>query len=289
MTRRIAPRDALRRLKCRYLASREVRRLAADPDAKAQAIARALQLTLSPSLEAAELARIDRIEHLRRILEASNDEIVVIDYGAGSPTDDLSPEAMAQGRAVTYRLRDLATLVSMPRRWALLLFQLVRQLQPQTCLELGTAMGISAAYQAAALELNGSGRLISLEGAPDVAEIARRNLRALDLTAATVVVGRFADSLPSALETLGPLEYALVDGHHDRDATIEYFLQLLPSLTDDAVVVFDDIDWSSGMREAWQVIREHGSVRLSVDTRKLGLTVVGPNRGAQNAFRVALN
>jgi predicted O-methyltransferase YrrM len=267
------------------MAPRHVRQLAMLPDPRAQMIGSAIGAALTPGLAADEKMWIDRIEELRRLLTASNDEIVVVDYGAGARPGSSSPEEMVRGKPTTYRVGDFA-LVSMSPRQALLLFQLLRRLKPRTCLELGTAMGVSAAYQGAALELNGMGRLISLEGAPNLAELARRNLHDLGITVVTIRVGRFVDSLPAALQELTPLEFAFVDGHHDRDATIGYFLQLLPHLTDDAVVVFDDINWSRGMRDAWRAVREHARVPLSVELGKVGLVVVGPPRGERAAVRI---
>ena len=44
---------------------------------------------------------------------------------------------------------------SMPRIWARFLMRLVGELAPRSCIELGTGFGISAMYQAAALETAG--------------------------------------------------------------------------------------------------------------------------------------
>ena len=64
---------------------------------------------------------------------------------------------------------------------------------------MGTAVGISAAYQAAALALNGRGTFTTLEGAEPLADIARDNLRRLGLGMVEVVVGRFEDTLDAVL------------------------------------------------------------------------------------------
>src|SRR5688572_21226429 len=45
--------------------------------------------------------------------------------------------------------------MSIPSVWGRFLMRLVRELAPRSCLELGTGFGLSTAYQAAALELNG--------------------------------------------------------------------------------------------------------------------------------------
>ena len=106
---------------------------------------------------------------------------------------------------------------------------------------MGAAVGISAAYQAAALALNGRGTFTTLEGAEPLADIARDNLRRLGLGMVQVVVGRFEDTLDAVLERRRPVDYVFVDGRHDRQATLAYFEQTSPFLAETAFLIFDDI------------------------------------------------
>ena len=61
------------------------------------------------------------------------------------------------------------------------------------------------------------------------------------------------------------------DGHHTKEATLNYFQQLLPTAHNDSVFVFDDIHWSPGMEAAWEEIKAHPRVKVSIDTFFLGL------------------
>ncbi|MHC4591152.1 MAG: O-methyltransferase, partial [Planctomycetota bacterium] len=158
--------------------------------------------------------------------------------------------------------------------WAFLQFRLVRALRPASCLELGTAVGISGAYQAAALELNGHGRLFTIEGAPKVASVAEENFRKLGLARVSVRVGRFRNVLADVLAECSPLDYAFIDGHHEEHATIRYFRQVLPCLQPKAVLLFHDISWSDGMRRAWRTTRSSKEVRCAVGLPNLGVCVV---------------
>jgi predicted O-methyltransferase YrrM len=139
---------------------------------------------------------------------------------------------------------------------------------------MGTSVGISAAYQAAGLELNGWGRLMTLEGAPEIAALARRNLSELGLERIEVREGRFQDILGDAAREHGPLEFVFVDGHHDGEATVGYFGQLKPQLAPGATVIFDDIDWSPGMRRAWREISADDSVAVSADLGEIGIVSI---------------
>ncbi|UJH92555.1 class I SAM-dependent methyltransferase [Antarcticibacterium sp. 1MA-6-2] len=56
------------------------------------------------------------------------------------------------------------------------------------------------------------------------------------------------------------------DGNHQKEATLEYFHKLLPLAHNDSVFIFDDIHWSKGMEEAWEEIKNHPEVRVTIDS-----------------------
>lgn len=169
-----------------------------------------------------------------------------------------------------------------------MLFRMIRHLRPVSCLELGTCVGISASYQASALKLNGSGQLITLEGSPEIAKLARETLAQLELTNATVVTGPFYQTLPGALESAAPIDFLFNDGHHDHDALLAYFTQALPHLAKEAVIVFDDISWSSGMRQAWREIEDDSRVAATVDLGIIGIALISEDRSGTRHYTVPL-
>ena len=79
-----------------------------------------------------------------------------------------------------------------------------------------------------------------------------------------------------------PVDYAFIDGHHDEQATLDYFEQLLPHLAPRALLVFDDVDWSDGMKRAWQKIQADPRVAISIETRTLGLCVIDSTISKRN-------
>jgi len=263
-------------------ALRRLRALATPTHPGLERILAAVELALQGRADPDERAWIARIERRRRELLASDEPLAPVDYGAGQTSAaDRHPQVAGEAEwTVGGRCRS-----SKSPFWALLLFRLVRELRPERCLELGTNCGISAAYQAAALRLNGAGSLRTVEGNPALVALSRRSLASLGL-AATVEEGRFADVLPRLLEEEGPFDHVFVDGHHDGAGTVGYFEQLLPRLGPAAVVVFDDIAWSTGMAQAWQTLRAHPRVRVAVDLGAMGVCVV--DGGAGPAIRVTL-
>jgi predicted O-methyltransferase YrrM len=247
--------------------------LAADRDERARRVATALELRFR-DLGEDERADIKRIEGARKRLLSDDRELELINYGAGSPDARRSAPEMEAGSITHNVVGAICRRASSTRSKALLLYGLVRESAPARALEMGTALGISAAYQATALRHTVPGaRLTTLEGAPALAAVARETFASVGLDNVDVRVGRFRDTLPAALAE-GPLGYAFVDGHHDEEATLEYFERLLPHAPD-SVLVFDDIRWNDRMERAWRRIAADDRIGLAVDLDEYGVVFTG--------------
>lgn len=247
----------------------EARRLKQSEGEAAAVLVRALEAVSGNDFSPEEKNLIRKIETLRKSLLVSKERIELPDYGAGA----VSQQAKNGRRPQTTIGR--ITISSKSSFWAGLLFKLIRELRPKTCLEMGTNMGMSASYQASALQLNGAGKLITLEGSQPRARQARKNLDHLRLNNVEIVNGRFQDILPGVLKRCGPVDFVFIDGHHDEEATKKYFLEILPHASGSALFIFDDIAWSEGMKRAWQVIRNHPQVKASADLYVMGICLVG--------------
>ena len=66
-------------------------------------------------------------------------------------------------------------------------------------------------------------------------------------------------------------DFIFFDANHREEATIRYFEQCLPSINNETIFVFDDINWSEGMKQAWSQIKNHPSVTTSIDLFFLGI------------------
>ena len=216
---------------------------------------------------------IDKIEILRDVLSKSTNKISITDYGTGSPDLKLSCEEMRQGRVVNRTIGEVCKTASMSYKWAFLLFKLIREFRPNIVIEMGSSLGISGTYQAAALKLNRQGKMVTLEGAESLASLAKENFKKLDLENIDVVVGRFSDTLQDVLLKNSPVDFIFIDGHHDKDATVRYYNQVLPYLSDRAIIVFDDIGWSVGMQQAWEAIKISENVKVVLDLHDIGICI----------------
>jgi len=198
------------------------------------------------------------IETRRKKLLQDSSTITIEDFGAGSKNNT------SNIRKVNYIAR---TSLSQGK-YAHLLYNLVKRYQPETILELGTSLAVSTSYLALA---NPQARMISLEGSKAIAAIANETLQACGVKNVSVRVGKFDDTLDSALLDLQTIDFAFIDGNHTKEATLRYFEKILPYCTERSILIFDDISWSEGMYEAWQQIVANQNVSVSIDICKQGL------------------
>lgn len=199
-----------------------------------------------------------QVEALRRQLLQDKTVIGIQDFGAGSSVDTSSRRVIAS----------IAKNAAKPAKWTQLLFRIVHYYQPKTILELGTSLGISTAYMALA---NPRAHIITTEGCPEITRYAKQNFRSLQCSFIQQVTGNFDDTLPGILKGISHLDLAFIDGNHRFQPTLNYFQQLLPVLHHSSILILDDIHWSEDMERAWDVIRQHESVRLTIDLFFIGL------------------
>lgn len=198
------------------------------------------------------------IENLRGGLLRDDRTITITDLGAGSHVNNNKQKQVSQ----------LAKNALKPAKLAQLIYRLAQDFSPRNILELGTCLGLTTAYLAKAAP---SAAVTSIEGCPETAAVAKQNLEVLQITNADLKVGDFNTVLPEVVEDAEQLDFVFIDGNHRKQATIDYFLQCLPKLHEDSVMIFDDIYWSKGMKEAWQTIKAHPSVTVTVDLFWIGL------------------
>jgi len=271
----------------RWKAKSAVTRLISHTNPKLRAIGEALRDSLNHVQTAEEQQWIQRIEQRRAFLLSSEKEIGVVSYGAGRPGSRKTRDEMDRGLHTKALVKNICR-ASKPPFWANLLFQLVRKLKPSSCVEMGSCVGISAAYLTAACRINSNGELRTLEGSPETAQIAQETLETLGLTNGTVIVGPFHTTLAGVLESAQPIDFFFNDGHHDHDAVIRYLNESVPYLAEEAVMVFDDIAWSPGMRKAWREIEEDDRVVASIDLQDIGIVVFRSQPGPKEKFRIPL-
>ena len=200
------------------------------------------------------------LDNLRRRLSEDNHFLSRVDLGANGM------DFPRQKKLVT--VRHIVRRSSVSPRIGELLFRLSQYFQPGFILELGTSVGLSTAYLKAGWpECN----VLTIEGSQEVADEARRNFNLLGFAGIIQRTGNFDDLLPGILAESPSPDLVFIDGNHRKEATLNYFNQILQHIKPSSVIIFDDIHWSDGMQEAWKEIRRNQKVRVSVDLFSVGI------------------
>ena len=180
-------------------------------------------------------------------------------------------------------MQQIASVSLKPKKYAQLLYKLVKYVQPKTILELGTSLGLTSAYLASA---NKEAQLITIEGAPSIAAIAKENLDHLQLQNVHLITGNFDETLETVLAKKSAIDFVFIDGNHRKEPTLRYFEQLLKKSTEQSLFVFDDIHWSRDMNEAWTTIKNHSSVTLTIDLFFIGLVFFRKEQKVKQHFTI---
>ena len=200
----------------------------------------------------------DAIEKVRNTLYENDKVLTIEDFGAGSTVSKSNQR----------KVSSIARSALKPKKFGQLMFRMVNHYHANTIVELGTSLGITTSYLAAA---NEKGKVYTMEGAKEVAAIAKENFNKLSLQNITLIQGNFDHTLQNALHNLQTVDLAFVDGNHRKEPTLQYFHQLLLKTTEQSILIFDDIHWSKEMEEAWAIIQQHPAVTLSIDLFFIGI------------------
>lgn len=197
------------------------------------------------------------LKNYRKSLLENKNFIEVTDFGAGS-------RVFKSNRRQISKIAKTAGIS--PKR-AELLFRVTDYFQPETILEIGTSLGLATSALALG---NPKAKVITLEGCPQTANVAKKQLNQFDCNNVENIISEFESFLIA--ENLQSVIYNLIyfDGNHSKKATLAYFDLLLSTTDNDSVWIFDDIHWSQEMEEAWETIKNHPKVRVTIDTFQWG-------------------
>ncbi|WP_452598787.1 O-methyltransferase [Pontimicrobium sp. MEBiC01747] len=192
-----------------------------------------------------------KLKAYNKHLFSNNNTIEVTDLGVGSHV------MKSNTRFISQMAKNAGTTLHRAK----LFYRLIAYLKCNTILELGTSMGIATH----AMHLgNPEANITTVEGCPNISKFTSNTFKQFGLKNIDVLTGDFNE----VTKTLTSNTYDLIyfDGNHQKEATLNYFETLLPTAHNDSVFIFDDIYWSKGMTEAWETIKQHPQVTVTIDT-----------------------
>jgi predicted O-methyltransferase YrrM len=208
-----------------------------------------------------------KIENYRQILNSSDEKLLLTGLGA-----------RGNFSSKTRKVKDIAVRESVSHHYGRLLYNLSWEFKPDKIIELGTCLGVGTMYLALG---NDCGKVFSLEGAPSKASLASSMLQN-DAPNVEVITGNFDDKLSEVLAHAGKADLVFIDGNHKKESTLKYFEDILEYSHDNTVFIFDDINWSPGMMEAWKVIQNHPGTRVCLDLFRIGIVLLNPKLQKEN-------
>ena len=166
------------------------------------------------------------------------------------------------------KLGQLVKASSVSRKVGGLLYRVCQWANPQNVLEIGTSVGVSTMYLAAA---QSDAKVITLEGNSEKVAIAKECFKKLSLNNVEVLEGEFDTTLSQVISAIPRADLIFFDGNHRAEPTLRYFKNCLRLKHDESVFIFDDIRWSREMYNTWKVICSHQTVSVSIDLFSLGI------------------
>jgi predicted O-methyltransferase YrrM len=184
---------------------------------------------------------IREVDGLRREMLADRRVIRVTDLGAGSVVH----------KGEERRISEIASTAALPLRQLALLSRIAGSIshgsQRGIILELGTSLGISTLALALAAPER---RVVSVEGCPALAEMARENLRRHGAANVEILNMEFSEALSLLRKQGTRVTLAFIDGNHRGEALKQYVSQIR-TMGDEMIIVADDIHLNRDMYNTW--------------------------------------
>lgn len=199
------------------------------------------------------------IRMIRSSLSRDHREITITDLGQGS---------RKSGNQQKRKISELVRVQGISKKYGRLLSKLVEHYKLEQCVELGTSLGFGTAYLA-----QHANKVLTIEGCSNIQEKAREIWAEYQPEKIHYVQGEFSEVLPHVLNQMEKLDLAFIDGNHGYEPTLSYFETILTKAHNDTFIIFDDINWSEGMRKAWDKIVSDERIHVSLEFFRMGIVL----------------
>ncbi len=209
------------------------------------------------------------VDKLRKSILSDKRLININDLGAGSRVSNFNHKTVS----------NIYNRSALRKKYAQLLFRIVRTYQISNILELGTSLGLTTIYFSLA---NPDSKVYTIEGSEDIFDIANENFKLIGLKNINSILGSFNDNIDSVLEEIESLDLVFFDGDHTYESTINYFEKCLAKSHKKSIFIFDDIKWSKEMENAWDYIKNKQEVSATIDIFFMGFVFFDNSLSKQN-------
>lgn len=197
-------------------------------------------------------AKMDAFNKIQKSLFSNKNSITITDYGKGSSVFKSNDR----------KVSDIAKIAGINKKKSALLLRMVDYFNTKNIMEIGTSVGLGTSVLSIG---NPEAKIITLEGCKNTADVATALFKTNHLKNIDLIVGNFNETLSTVL---ADKQYDLIyfDGNHQKEPTLQYFSQCLKTVHNNSIFIFDDINWSPEMQLAWQEIKSHPKVTITINT-----------------------
>lgn len=208
------------------------------------------------------------INNIRNYLKNNESYINVTDFGKGSTIFKSNKR----------KISDIVKVAGISTKKTKLLINIIEYFLPSNILEIGTSVGLSVATISIS---NPKSTITTLEGCKETSAVAKNVLKKHNLNNINLIEGEFKNTLPLVLEN-NTFDFIYIDGNHQKEITLNYFEQCVKSINNNSFIIFDDINWSKEMFEAWEQIKTHSKVTISIDLYFWGIVFFRKEQAKQH-------
>jgi predicted O-methyltransferase YrrM len=208
----------------------------------------------------------------RTELSTSNREILFDGFGADKEQKK-------------HTLSHIEKHISLPHKKGLWYAKIIEKYKYQNIVELGTCIGLGSLYLSNVLE----NKLYTFEANQACIVESNTLFKRFNKSNIEIISGNIDNTSIEFVSKQAKIDMLVMDANHTYEATINYFNTFLPALHENSLVVIDDIYWSEDMTKAWNELRNHPKVSLSLDFYRCGFLFFQHNRLEKEHFKVWVN
>ena len=197
-------------------------------------------------------SKLNTFNTIKKSLYSNHNSITITDYGKGSSVFKSNER----------KVSDIAKIAGISKKRVKLLLRIVEYFNPKNILEIGTSVGLGTSVLSIG---NQEAKIVTLEGCVNTAKVAKELFKANHLNNIQLVVGNFNETLSDVLKN-NHYDLIYFDGNHQKEATLQYFKLCLETAHNNSIFIFDDVNWSQEMQQAWEEIKNHPNLTITINT-----------------------
>ncbi|MDZ7606228.1 MAG: class I SAM-dependent methyltransferase [Cyclobacteriaceae bacterium] len=210
------------------------------------------------------------IENLRKKLLNDTTLLKVQDEGAGSRKNRKNA-----GKTIS----QIAKYEISSWKKCAFLQALIQQGGYSNCIELGTSLGITTAYLSRGCA---NGNIFTFEADVFLCKKATDHLALLGCKNVQIIQGKIDQTLAPFLENNQRIDCAFIDANHTGQALERYFTWLVSHISENSLIIIDDIRWSIDMNKSWKKLLKHPVVSVSLEFREIGILFINTRHTRQH-------